>query len=234
MNPQTWWFVARSTGLVAWGLVTASVVTGLLLSTRLTRGRPTPAWTLDLHRFLGGAAVVATLGHLAGLVADDYVHFGATELLVPFASPWEPGAVALGIVAFYLLLVVQGSSMVMRRLPRRLWRTVHLSSFVVFWTTTFHLQLAGTDAANPVARWSANLAMAAVVFLTLVRVLAGRSPGRSGRSGRAGSRTAGPTPAPVEEVGRPHGPLGVQVRVAAAARPSRIMASPTSKESPKS
>lgn len=178
MNPQTWWYVARATGYVAWGLVTVSVITGLLLSTRLAKGRPTPAWTLDLHRFLGGTAVVATALHLAGLVGDNYVHFGAAELLVPFASSWEPGAVALGIVALYLLLAVQVSAMMMRRLPRKLWRIVHLTSFVVFWTSTFHLQLAGTDAGNPVSRWTVNLAMTSVVFLTLVRVLAGRGSSR--------------------------------------------------------
>lgn len=189
MNPQTWWYVARATGFVAWGLVTASVITGLLLSTRLARGRPTPAWTLDLHRFLGGTAVVATVLHLAGLVGDNYIHFGAADLLIPFASSWEPGAVALGIVALYLLLAVQGSSMLMRRLPRRLWRTVHLTSFIVFWTATFHLQLAGTDAANLIARWTVNLAIAAVVFLTLVRALSGRG-GRGARPKRSDASKA--------------------------------------------
>ena len=68
----------------------ASVMSGLLLSTRLTKGRPTPAWILDLHRFLGGSAVIFTALHIAGLVADSYVHFGLADLLVPFASSWHP------------------------------------------------------------------------------------------------------------------------------------------------
>ncbi|MDY7102642.1 MAG: ferric reductase-like transmembrane domain-containing protein [Actinomycetota bacterium] len=204
MNPQTWWYVARATGLVAWGLVTASVIAGLLLSTRLAKGRPGPAWTLDLHRFLGGAAVVATTLHLVGLVADNYVHFGAAEVLIPFASSWEPGAVALGIVALYLLVAVQGSSMLMRRLPRRLWRAVHLTSFVVFWTSTFHLQLAGTDATNPIARWTVNLAMAAVVFLTLVRVLTDRrGAGRSARPVPGRTRATPPKPSPRRDDAEP-------------------------------
>src|SRR5690606_23931387 len=49
VNPQLAWYVARSTGIVAWAVLTASVVWGLLLSTRLARGRPTPAWLTDLH-----------------------------------------------------------------------------------------------------------------------------------------------------------------------------------------
>lgn len=28
MNPQTWWYMARATGYVAWGLVAASVIAG--------------------------------------------------------------------------------------------------------------------------------------------------------------------------------------------------------------
>ena len=176
MNSQTWWYLARATGFVTWALVAASVVTGLLLSSRLTTGRPAPGWTLDLHRFLGGTAVIFAALHVAGLVGDTYVHFGPADLLVPFASGWKPGAVALGVIALYLLIAIEGTSLLMRRLPRKLWRSIHLTSYVLFWVSTFHLQLAGTDARNGFARWSVNLVIIAVVFLTLVRML---SPSRA-------------------------------------------------------
>lgn len=178
MNEQTWWYVARATGYVAWALVATSVISGLLLSTRLTNGRPTPAWILDFHRFLAGASVVFTGLHLVGLVADNYVHFGVADILVPFASSWKTGAVALGVVALYLLVAVEVSSLYMRRLPRRVWRAIHLSSYVVFWSATFHLITAGTDATNPASRIATALTMAVVVFLTLVRALSGRGSRR--------------------------------------------------------
>jgi DMSO/TMAO reductase YedYZ heme-binding membrane subunit len=160
------------------------VISGVLFSTRLTRVRPTAAWQLDLHRFLGGAAVVFTGLHLATLVADDYVDFSTIDVLVPFASAWKPGAVAFGVVAFYLLVGIELSSLVMRRLPRRLWRAVHLTSYVLFWLASLHFVLAGTDAVHPLARWGLNAAMAAVVFLTLVRAL---DP--QGRARRPASRS---------------------------------------------
>jgi predicted ferric reductase len=175
MNAQTWWYLARATGYVAWALVTTSVISGLLLSTRLTNERPTPAWILDLHRFLAGTAVAFTALHIVGLVADNYVHFGAADILVPFASSWRTGAVALGVIAMYLLAAVEISSLLMRRLPRRLWRGIHLSSYVAFWAATFHLVTAGTDASHPASKVAATLAIAAVVFLTLVRALSGRA-----------------------------------------------------------
>ena len=118
MTTQLSWHVARATGVVAWALLTAAVVWGLLLSTRLARGRPTPVWLLDMHRFIGGAAVSFTLLHLGGLVADTYVHFGLADLLVPYASSWRPGAVALGVVSLYLLMAVELTSLLMRRIPR--------------------------------------------------------------------------------------------------------------------
>ena len=174
MNPQTWWYLARATGYVAWALVTTSVISGLLLSTRLTNRRATPAWILDLHRFLAGTAVAFTGLHIVGLVADNYVHFGVADLLIPFASKWRTGAVALGVTAMYLIAAVEISSLLMRRLPRRLWRGIHLSSYVAFWLATFHLITAGTDASHPLSRIATALVIATVVFLTLVRALSGR------------------------------------------------------------
>jgi predicted ferric reductase len=174
MTTQVWWHAARATGIIGWALLTAAVIWGLLLSTRLARGRPTPAWLLDMHRFLGGAAVIFTLLHLAGLVADTYVHFGLADLLVPYASSWRPGAVALGVVSLYLVVAVELTSLLMRRIPRRAWRGVHLTSFVLFWSATFHFILAGTDAGHPLAMLGINLAAATVVFLTLVRILSPR------------------------------------------------------------
>ena len=186
MRSQTWWYVARSTGIVAWSLLTLSMMWGLMLRTKILNGRPTPRWLLDLHRFLGGLSIVFVALHLAGLVADSYAHFGPAELFVPFASSWRPAAVALGVVALYLLVAIEVTSLLMRRLPRRWWRAIHMSSFATFLLSTLHAVTAGTDARNSVLILAVNVAVAAVLFLILVRVLA---PGRA-RGRPAGARPA--------------------------------------------
>lgn len=184
MNGQAWWYVARATGIVAWSLLTLSMTWGLMLRTKILNGRPTPRWLLDLHRFLGGLSVVFVALHLAGLVADSYTHFGPAELLVPFASSWRPGAVALGVVALYLLAAVEVTSLLMRHLSRRWWRAVHMSSFATFLLSTLHTVTAGTDARNSLLILAVNVAVAAVLFLILVRVLApGRARGRNHQGG---------------------------------------------------
>lgn len=177
MNQQLWWHVARAGGIVAWVLLATAVAWGLLLSTRLLGRRPTPAWLLSLHRMLGALAVVFTAVHVAGLVADSYVHFGAAEVLVPFASDWRPGAVAWGVVGLYLLLAVEVTSLLMRRLPRRVWRWVHRSSFVLFFVASVHGATAGTDASNALYRWTSVALVTAAMFLTLVRILTAATRG---------------------------------------------------------
>jgi DMSO/TMAO reductase YedYZ heme-binding membrane subunit len=185
MNEHAAWYLARASALVAWAMVILSVIWGLLLSTKLLGSRPKPAWVLDLHRFLGAAAVSFTALHIGGLVADNYVHFGAADLFVPYASEWRPLPVALGIVAFYLLVAVEATSLMMRRLPRRLWRWIHLTSYLLFFAVAVHGATAGTDAGNIVYVWGSNAAIAVVLFLTIVRVVSGRTRSAERRTPRS-------------------------------------------------
>jgi hypothetical protein len=174
LDEKTWWWVARSSGIVAWAIVTASILWGLTLSTRLIRRRGTPAWLLDLHRYLGTLSLVFTGIHPLGLWADSFVTFGPRELFVPFASTWRPGAVAWGIVGLYLLVAVEVTSWLIRWLPRRFWRSIHFSSFGLFVMATVHGLAAGTDRSNLVLQWLTLTGCLLVVFLVVFRVLAPR------------------------------------------------------------
>jgi sulfoxide reductase heme-binding subunit YedZ len=147
-NDQIWWHLARASGIVAWVLLASSVVWGLLLSTRLLREVDRPAWLLDLHRWLGTLTWATTAVHLATLMADSFVQFTAADLFIPFSSSWKPGAIAWGIVAMYLLVVIQVSSRWMRQLPRPVWHAIHLASYPTFAMVSIHSFAAGTDAGN--------------------------------------------------------------------------------------
>ena len=176
MNPQFWWYVARASGIVAWILLVASLVWGVLLATRVLRPHDRPAWLLDLHRALGGLAVVATGLHLLALVADSYITFGVMDLMVPFASQWKPGAVALGVIGAYLIVAIQVTSMAMRRLPRSAWRAVHLTSYALVWVVSLHAGLAGSDVENRIYQFVALLLTIGAVTATTTRVLHRRPP----------------------------------------------------------
>ena len=170
MNQQLWWYVARSGGIVAWALLAASVLWGLALSTKVTAGGPRPNWILDLHRFLGGLALIFTGVHVVALVLDSYVHFGLTEILVPFSSAWHPAAVAWGVIGLYLLVAVELTSLARKRISKRMWRMTHFLSFPLFLMTTVHALTAGTDRSTFLLRSSVVAVSALVTGLTFVRV----------------------------------------------------------------
>ena len=164
MAGHTWWYVARAGGLVAWGLVVASCVWGLLHATRALGRRPTPAWMLSTHRYLGALAVVFAGVHVLGLLADSFVQFSIVDVLVPFATSWHPAAVAWGIVGMWLLVAVEGTSLARQHLPQHIWRGIHLSSYAVFALVTVHMLSAGTDAKSIVPETLAVVLGVVAVF----------------------------------------------------------------------
>lgn len=175
MTEQTWWYLSRASGMVAWVVLGMTCLWGILLITRMLKPADRPAWLLDLHRWLGAIAVVTTGVHLAALVADNYVYFGWRELFVPQASKWKTSAVTWGVIAFYILVVVQLSSMIMKKLPRRLWHAIHLLSYLLFASATVHGLAAGTDRTNSAFLMIAIGATSIVLFAFVARVLMGRA-----------------------------------------------------------
>jgi predicted lysophospholipase L1 biosynthesis ABC-type transport system permease subunit len=165
------WYVARAAGLVSWGLLTAATMWGLALSTKVFGRRPRPNWLLDLHRMLGGLALVFTGVHVGAILLDTYVHFGLTSVVVPFASAWHPLAVAWGVVALYLLLAVEITSLLRSRISNRAWRGVHYTSFGLFVTATIHGLAAGTDTTREVAVLVAAAAGLAFLIMVALRAL---------------------------------------------------------------
>jgi predicted ferric reductase len=166
MSEHFWWYVARAGGLVAWGLVLASCIWGLLLALRVhvLGYRPTSAWTLSLHRWLSALAVTFTAVHVLALVADSFVPFGLADVLVPFATSWHPVAVAWGIVGMYLVVAIEASSLLRKRIRPRTWRAIHLLSYVLLGVTTIHLLTAGTDSTAVIPEAAAIVGGMVTVF----------------------------------------------------------------------
>jgi DMSO/TMAO reductase YedYZ heme-binding membrane subunit len=183
------WDIARAGGLVAWALATASVVWGLALSTRIARRRPWPAWLLDLHRFLGALAVIFTVVHVGAVLMDSYTSFGLADVLVPFAASWHPTAVAWGIVAFYVLVAVEVTSLLRSRIGKTWWRRTHFLSFGLFVFATVHAVMAGTDTKTDLVLAAIVLLSLPVAALTAIRI-GGASP--APRAARAPAAAVAP------------------------------------------
>jgi len=118
--------------------------------------------------------LVFTIVHMAALVGDNFVHFGLTDLLVPLASDWNPGAVAWGIVTMYLLVAVEVTSLLMKRIPRRWWKMVHFGSYGLLWTGLIHGSTAGTDSSSGIYVLAMGLIILLTMGLTAYRILVSR------------------------------------------------------------
>lgn len=178
LHPELWWYLSRATGITAWVAALGSALAGLALATRTLGKKPKGPWLLDLHRGLAGVTLAFTALHVAALVADSYLHFGVAEVLVPLASNWRPLAVAAGVVAMWLFVAVELSSLAMRRLPKRVWRTIHLTSHGAAVAATLHALTAGTDAGHPLVVATAIAGAAAAAFMFTYRAVMPRGRAR--------------------------------------------------------
>ncbi|MFM7253484.1 MAG: ferric reductase-like transmembrane domain-containing protein [Ilumatobacteraceae bacterium] len=188
IHPQFMWWVSRATGMVGGLLLVGSLVWGVLLATRVLKPVDRPAWLLGLHRWMSALACIMIAIHMAALVADNYVYFGWRELFVPWGSEWKNTAVALGVIAMWLLVLVQGTSLLMRWMPKKVWHAIHVTSYAAVWLGFVHGALAGTDVTNPVYQYIVMLLILAAMGFALVRVLIGtnRARARENASARSG------------------------------------------------
>ncbi len=198
MNPQIWWYLSRSAGIIAWLMLTASVLWGIVLASDLFPRWRRNAWLLAMHRWLAGLTFLFIGVHLITLLFDTYAKLRVVDLLVPFSSSWRPTALAFGIVALWLLVAVDVTALAMKRLSRKWWRDVHIVSYVVFWGVSVHAALAGTDASKPLYTITAIVALSAVVFAASYRALSHSLPKR--RPARAAPRPAARRHAAEDEV----------------------------------
>lgn len=166
-DPHLWWYVARASGLVAWVAMTGSVLWGVLLATRVLRSIDNSAWLQELHRWLGGTALIMTGLHMLSLMLNNWAHFSLAQVLIPLAAAYRPWPVALGIVAFYLLIAVYGSSLLRSRMPRRFWKPLHYASYAAVVLVSFHAGFAGTD----VGAWGYRMVAFTLLGLSTVAVL---------------------------------------------------------------
>jgi methionine sulfoxide reductase heme-binding subunit len=139
------WYVARASGIVAFALLTVTVILGLLLSGRMRLSEWPRFAVEDVHRFAGLLTGTFVSIHVFFLFIDAYMPFTLRQLLVPGAASYRPLGTALGVVGAELLLALAITNRYRKRLPYRFWRRAHYLNFAVWAFAVLHGLLAGTD-----------------------------------------------------------------------------------------
>jgi len=164
------WYVDRAGGLVAFALLTVSVILGILLSGRARSSWPRFALE-DVHRFAGILAGVFIAVHGVGVLLDGYFHFSLADLIVPGTAPYRPLATALGVVAAELLAALAVTNRLRKTISYAAWRRLHYLNFAVWLLALFHGIAAGSDSDTLWALAFYTVAAGSVAALTLWRVL---------------------------------------------------------------
>lgn len=164
------WMLIRGSGMVAFAMLAMSTIWGLLLTTKVlgswAKAKPV-AW---FHESLAVGAILATGIHLYALSIHEYIEFTWGDILIPGRATWRPIAVALGVVAFYGMILISVSFYFKRFIGQAAWRAIHFGSFGVFVSVLAHGIMAGSDTGES---WTVGLytgAAVAVVLLLLIRV----------------------------------------------------------------
>jgi sulfoxide reductase heme-binding subunit YedZ len=176
------WYITRATGMVTLILFTIVVSLGMLVANRIG-GTVVGRFEInELHRSVSMVALVFLVIHILSTVLDSFVATGWFSPIIPFVSDYRRLPVALGAVAFDLILAVWVSSLLKVRVKNATWRYIHWLSWLAFASAIAHAYLTGTD-----TRDGAGLA---VVALCAFAVLATAAWRYLARPARAAGRTA--------------------------------------------
>ena len=160
---QSWpWYITRAAGLVAAVSLVILILSGVGMITGYTFKflEPLTAWAT--HRALGILFAVSVLVHGIALLFDKFVPFTIAQVLFPFASNYRPVTiaghhlgslyVALGIIAFYLILAMVISSLLWIDKKPHTWKAFHFLAYLVMIFVFFHALYLGTDLAHGIFR----------------------------------------------------------------------------------
>jgi hypothetical protein len=114
-SDPTFWILARASGLLAYALLTSSILAGIVLKARPFGAALKAATVTDLHRFLALLGLGFIVLHAAALVLDSSVHVSIAALFVPGLLPYRTLWSSLGVLAGELMLLVYVSFALRRR-----------------------------------------------------------------------------------------------------------------------
>jgi sulfoxide reductase heme-binding subunit YedZ len=221
---HAWWLASRSAGIVAYVLLSASVVLGLAMALRIVSPRRATVLRA-VHERIALVSLGALAAHGLLLLGDGFLRPGLGGILVPFAMDYRPVWTGIGILAGYLTAGLSLTYYARRRIGARRWRAAHRLIPVAWAMAVAHVIGAGSDAGSLWLQAPLALTMSAVLTLLGIRVL-GRRAARGATARRVPVLAAAPpasSTAPTQPMAIPPRP----VMAAAEDEPVTTVAAPS-------
>jgi predicted ferric reductase len=180
-GPSAYWYLTRSTGVVALLLLTGAIVLGVLDVRRLHSPR-WPRFVIDsLHRNVALLAMAFLAVHILTSVLDSFASISIVDAFVPFVGAYRPFWLGLGALACDVLIAVTITSMMRRRLGYDSWRAVHALTYVSWPVALLHGLGTGSDVKSTWLLALTATCVVAVLAAILARAVAalGEHPDRA-------------------------------------------------------
>jgi predicted ferric reductase len=143
---QMWWYITRSAGIIAYLLLWFSTAWGLAVSNKILDPILHRMFTFDFHQFISLLAIGFLVLHISVLTLDNYLPFTWAQVLIPFIAPYRALWVGIGVISFYLIILVTVTFYMRKRIGMRTFRLIHVLSLLGYLGATLHGLYAGTDA----------------------------------------------------------------------------------------
>jgi methionine sulfoxide reductase heme-binding subunit len=147
--------LARVFGIAGVMLLAASAAFGVVLASRAAqRLRLLKGRTFRIHRLLSVLGAGLLFAHPVPVVlAREMTGVSLAAVFVPFTAEKLAFNIAFGALALDILLVVLASSLLIKRLPRKVWRRLHYGAYAVLILGLYHGLLIPNDF-GPAARYA--------------------------------------------------------------------------------
>jgi hypothetical protein len=205
VGPSVYWYLTRSTGVVALVLLTSTVVLGVVDVGRWSTPR-WPRFVLDaLHRNVSMLVLVFLSLHIITAALDSFAPISLLDAVLPFIGSYRPFWLGLGAVAFDLLLAVMITSLMRQRLGHRAWRITHWLAYACWPIALLHGLGTGSDVKSAWLLGLTAMCVIAVAIAVCARTLPGWPEHRRVRAGALALTAIGPI---ALILWLPGGPLG--------------------------
>jgi len=163
---QAMWYITRAAGFTSYLLIWLSMVWGLAVSSKILDNLLHRSFTYDFHQFLSLLGIGFIALHMLVLLFDQYLPYTLSQILVPFLSPYRPVWVGVGVIGFWLVLLVTVTFYLRGRIGMKAFRAIHVLSLLSYLGVTLHGFLSGTDSSLPTVIGMYAGSFLVVVFLT--------------------------------------------------------------------
>jgi len=168
-GPYLLWITSRAAGSAALILSSLTVCAGLLMGGRTVSGHRHELRVT--HEALSLAALAALAVHGLSLLGDGYLHPSLADVSIPLVSSYKTLWTSIGIVAFWMLLVLGLSYYARARIGVQRWRKLHRFAALAWLLGLVHALGEGTDAGQAWFLAMIALAAAPALLLLLARLL---------------------------------------------------------------